>query len=802
LPRSLSAALLAGVAVCSPALAHAAAPPRAFDIPAKPTGEALIDFAVQAAVSIDTGAAGGCGGRSRAVRGRFTPEAALAQLLAGGRCTFVVIDARTFRVQPRHDRPAPAPPPRPDAAGPPVDELVVTATKREVLIDRSPYALSSLSRRDLERQGAADLSDLASQLAGITLTNLGSGRDKILIRGLSDGAFTGRTQSTVGLYLDDVPITYNAPDPDLRLVDMDRIEVLRGPQGTLYGAGSIGGVIHMVTRKPDLDGWAAAIGAQGQLTQSGSPSHAVDWMLNIPIVRGRLAVWAVGYSEIQGGYIDDAGLGLKNVNRTSRAGGRMALRYAATPNWTLSLGLAYQGISSADTQYAQGGLSRYQRDNSVREPHDNDFNHGFATLEGQTAWGRLKISASQVNHSLTSRYDATLALAAFLPGAAGAAAYDENDKMELFVTEATLSSTRPGRLQWLAGLFFSTGEETLTADLRSPPGAGAAAYREVRTDEIGEIAVYGEATYALTSRLSVTGGLRAVQASRRVASTVATALAPDRGFDGRFDVDNLAPKAVVSFQASDRLIVYGQAAEGHRIGGFNTSGPAGQVFPETGAGPQPDRRYSPDELWSFEVGAKLVLNGGRIRLRTAAYYATWYNIQSDQYLPSGLPYTANVGDGVVSGLEAEGDWRLGDRWTLRGAMLLNNPELTHRDETAATADDVGLPGVPRVSASAAVDYRRPLTGSLAVVAGAKAAYVGPSHLTFEQASSARMGGYLTGRLSMGLESPRMRLTFFVDNPANTAADTFAFGNPFSMRSVQQVTPLRPRTVGLAFNWAY
>ena len=164
----------------------------------------------------------------------------MRQLLSGTGYGFEIVDAKTVRIM------------RTNATSPKIDEIVVTATKLPTPLDRLPYSISVVSGARLAEQRIAGARDLAADLAGITVTNLGPGRNKILIRGLSDGALTGATQSTVGIYLDDARITYNAPDPDLKLIDVQEVDILRGPQGDLYGSGSIGGIYRIVTNKPDL----------------------------------------------------------------------------------------------------------------------------------------------------------------------------------------------------------------------------------------------------------------------------------------------------------------------------------------------------------------------------------------------------------------------------------------------------------------------------------------------------------------------------------------------------------------------
>ena len=208
----------------SPALA-AGSPLYQFHIAPKPTGEALIDFAVQSNLSV--GGIADCGGESRGLNGRFTAEDGLRLLLAGSDCSFRRMASDTIRIQPARPAAAaaiaePAALPAESWPMPVVQEVVVNATKRAANLDQLPYAVSALNADDMRTAGAVDVDEIASKLASFSTTNLGPGRDKILLRGLSDGVFTGRTQSTVGVYLDDVPVTYNAPDPDLHIGDLDK----------------------------------------------------------------------------------------------------------------------------------------------------------------------------------------------------------------------------------------------------------------------------------------------------------------------------------------------------------------------------------------------------------------------------------------------------------------------------------------------------------------------------------------------------------------------------------------------------
>ncbi len=376
------------------------------------------------------------------------------------------------------------------AAAPRLDELVVTAEKRRELLSRSAAAVSVMLVDDLDALGGKSFDAVAAQLVGVAVTNLDSGRNKIFLRGLSDGSFTGKTQSTVGLYLDDVPITYNAPDPDLRLADIGRVEVLRGPQGTLYGSGSIGGIVRIVTAKPDFTAPSGSLSAEGMATQRGAPSSGLEGMFNLPLADGHAAIRAVLYGDERGGYINNPVLGLRDVNDSRRAGGRISGLAALPQDWTVEAGITHQVIETADSQYTQGLDGPLTRDASVREPHDNDFSEFGVTASHIGAAVDLKVSSALIDHILDTRYDATGAFRA-ADGSLTGGAFDETKHIRLFVSEGLLSSNGSGPLHWLAGAFISYAEERDGAQLVAvrPPGPTRSIYR--RQDQLTEGALYG-----------------------------------------------------------------------------------------------------------------------------------------------------------------------------------------------------------------------------------------------------------------------------------------------------------------------
>jgi outer membrane receptor protein involved in Fe transport len=798
--RRWAGCLVAGFVIWASGDAHAADPTYGFVIPRKPLAAALVDFAIQSNISVGTGRIGPCAGVVRSLVGRYSVRAGLDRLLSGSGCGFRRLDAGAYEIV-RLTPPAiaPASVARPSAAAD-VADIVVVATGRPAPADRLAYAVSAYEKLTLESDGVVDTSGLSMVTPAMTVTNLGMGRDKILLRGLSDGPLTGQAQSMVSLYLDDTRLTYNAPDPDLRLVDIARVEVLRGPQGALYGAGSMGGVVHLVTAQPDatrFSGWAAATTGA---TQGGADSQSLDAVVNAPLFGGRAAVRGVLYEEFQGGYMKDAALGVPNANSSERVGGRLAIALYPDAAWTLSAGLVSQSINSADTQYSIAGQPAYTRDNVVREPHDNDFNEFHLSARGEFGWGELRWSTSYIQHSLSSRYDASAAPPVPLPS--GPAAFDEAQKIDSTVTEAIATSSGDAPIGWLLGVFYAHTQQTAHDTLTSLNAPVTLALDELRRDRLDEAAVYWDVVAPLSPRLSLTLGGRLFAAPTSVTGAMsAPLLAASNFYAGK--VGNrvgFAPKLVVSYSPSATALIYIQAAEGYRSDGINTIGAPGQVF--TGAGgPEPNRNFEGDELWNLEVGGSLDLLDGRARLRMAAYEAFWKNIQSDQLSPSGLPYTANLGDGRNGGLEFEGSYRDGPL-ELHGEFLVNAPELTRANSGFSSQADYGLSSVPDVSAGVSGHYAWPLgdDGSLAV--DGRWTYAGASRLALTPGSALPIGPYSTARLAATLAKARWALTLAVDNPGDVRGDTFGYGNPFTERFTQQITPLRPRSVSLKVEFSY
>jgi len=798
--------VLGGVALaCVAGRADAADARFRFSIPPRPYADALIDLGLQANISVLGTTSCGPGGRA-ALTGRYTLEQALDRLLAGAPCRYRIVDTRTVRILPA----APAVPPVAphEAARPPslVAEVVVTATKRPVALDRLPAGVSAISREQINATRAVDVGQTVGQLAGVLTTNLGPGRDKLLIRGLSDGAFTGRTRSTVSTYLDDAPINYNAPDPDLRLVDIDRVEVVRGPQGALYGSGAVAGIYRIVTTKPDLRNPAFGGSAAVAHTQGGDHSHELDGYLSLPIIKDHVAIRLVAYEDVQGGYLDNVNLGTANVDQTRRSGGRLALRVRFDDTWRLDALAATQHLRSNDTQYlisiVGSVMGPTERANRVREAHNNDFSYAGGTLHGEFDWGSITSSVSYVHHVFSSQFEVGSATLADIFGenVADLGAYVESTRSNMLVQDLVVRSSGSGRFDWLVGVYaaHTTERSPSSLGLLATGMAVSTAYTEFRKDRLNEYALYGEGSYELGGGWSATLGGRVFES--RVHTTadinVVQQFFGPRFFDQARTFDGFSPKVSLQREFENGDLVYGLITEGYRPGGFNSSG----FFPILAT----RATFAPDRLRNYELGVKLRRFEGRLGVRAAAYYDDWANIQTDQYRRSGLSYTANVGDARILGLEAE----LGYEWpfglSLQVNGLISDSKIRNPNFDFASQISGDLPGVPKTSGGLLAIYQRPLGDQLTLRLVGEASYVGKSGLSFNAALPSRTDDYLRTKLSAEVANDHWRLTAFVSNPFDYNGDTFAYGNPFSFsqEGVRQATPQRPRTVGLRLAAAF
>jgi outer membrane receptor protein involved in Fe transport len=753
-----------------------------FHIQPQPYPEALLDLAEQANVTL-IGAAACQGASSTSVIGAMKVEEALSRLLAGAPCGWKMVAPGAVLISPVRHTEVASPSPGPPAS---VSELLVTATKRVRDARQLAVGITVVPGRRLHETGSNDLGDAAAQMAGVLMTNLGPGRNKTLLRGLSDGVFTGRARSTVVTYLDDIPVNYNAPDPDFRLVDVERVEVARGPQGALYGAGALGGIYRIVARKPDLGEWSAELRATGTTTKGGAPGGALEGYVNVPVRGDAVGLRLSAYHEVQGGYLDDIVQDRSNVDRTIRQGARLILLAQPHERLSLTLTAATQGLRSDDTHYTIRGIGR-RRAVRIPEPHVNDIQVLTGTARYSLGGFDLTSATGFVHHAYGSVFDAT-PVEADQTDLATTAAYWERTRTRMLVQDFYLASRGASNLEWLVGLYASQ------AQLRSPsqilaqnPGRpDAPVYSELRDEKIRELAAYAELSYTPAPGWTLALGGRLYDIDRRIRSDVVSEPFAPRGLDSSNHYAGFSPKISLQRKFRNGDLVYAVISQGFRPGGVNTGGE--QPLPEA------REKFSSDRLLNYEVGLKLERFQRRLSVSSAIFYDVWKDIQTDQFLETGLPYTTNAGDAHVLGLEAEVALRTDNGFLVQLNGRATRVRLTHANLGFVPKLAKTLPGAPPISGGALVSYERSVFGDSTIRLVGQGIYEGLSRVSFDPRLP-QTGGFAQLRLLAEISRRGRGVQVFVTNPLNSFRDTFSFGNPFTAAQARQITPQRPRTAG-------
>ena len=504
--RRLAARFALAVLIAEGALAASPAQAReerfSFDLPAGTLAGSLARF------SEITGLSVGYPGALpmvtvRPVEGRMSAETALHKLLHGTRLRAVKLAPRLYRLEvaPR-SAPSRAVAAQDRESAAPAANIVVTGQKRELALDDVPLSLSVLPLEALRSSSRPlDSRDVSLKIEGLAMTNLGPGRNRQFIRGVADSPFLGQSQSTVAVQVDDARVTFNAPDPDLRLIDVEQVEILKGPQGPLYGSGALGGIYHIVTRRPDLE----QISVWGRLSASAVDHGGIglggEAMVNLPLINDRLAVRMVGYRLTDGGWIDNAGAG-KDSNLTRTSGVRFGLKWQPADDWSVDLGYAAQDIATRDSQYVLTAGEGLTRPGRLAEPTDNDFEMFHATVAGRLGGLELLSVTSHVGNTVGYSLDASDVADDF--GVSGTVRFNDDRHYSLLNQEIRLSSGKGS--PWVAGASFLRATFRNRGTLAATDGSSQTIEQTHRV--VTEAALFGEVTIPLWARLDTTLGLR------------------------------------------------------------------------------------------------------------------------------------------------------------------------------------------------------------------------------------------------------------------------------------------------------
>jgi iron complex outermembrane recepter protein len=659
----------------------------------------------------------------------------------------------------RQTRSSPASSDTPEAS---VERMVVTATKREKTLQEVPFSINAQSQADIQRTGADSLEELSRNVAGLTIQDLGPGQSQVAIRGVSAGQIVRDqpgVKEQVGIYLDESVISLSLFTPDLDLYDLQRVETLRGPQGTLFGSGSIGGTIRYITNQPNLNQAESSFETEFNTIDAGGTGGHFKGMVNLPFGNGAGAFRLVGYHKEYGGFIDalrEGGSVSEDVNDGTRSGFRAALTFEPTDNISITPRAIYQEIETDGFNRQEVFNLFANRFTTERPPVVFDEREQFLLLdEGfDDEFLLLDLTASAGFDffdltSVTSYTDREVLVSRDASSLSGSVSVDlgfpdeavllpsnlrDTTDVEQFTQEVRISSNTEGTFDWLVGAFYSDTDRVYTQRLPTPgydaftdavlgEGTAAAVANGFPADSpfnsdlpynIEQIAFFGEATWYATDRLSLTAGGRYYDFDEvRTITTGGLFAAGDTGVVDETSSSGFNPRFLADYKLTEEVSVNAQVSQGFRLGGVNDPLNVPLCTPEDEEIFGGFQDYDDETLWNFELGVKA-------QTRTLTFNAAVFHTEIDDLqvtLDAGSCSSRivfNVPDAMTTGVESELTWEPTDRLllTLAGSYIEAEFDSTVRDGNGnvigGIEDGNRLPTVPETQFSASGAYTQPL----------------------------------------------------------------------------------------------
>ncbi len=708
-----------------------------------------------------------------------------------------------------------------------LEHIEVTSTKRLTNLQDIPSSISSLSKSNIERQGLDDYESIARSLPGVTLNQLIRNRSFFNIRGIATAVGGGNTQDPVSVYINDVPITDTfgaSVQPDLRLYDVERVEVLRGPQGTLFGSGSLGGTVRVITNKASFDGFDSSVRIDLANTKGAGLRQRYDAMVNVPLVEDELALRVVGYAREEEGWVDNVVLGTDNG--TSDKGGRISLKWQASENLLTTFEILHQDSDPEDGDAWDPTIGKFKKSSSIGEGRPSKLTSYNATIEYDIEGFATLVSSTSYNQSKTAvRIDYGDITGLGFP----LLAYNEPWEVDFLSQELRLVSNANSELEWVVGGFFIDRESNADFKFILP---GLADFINTNVMEglleddnflttstksqSQEVAIFGELNYHLSEKWTATLGLRgsnvevSINEPERAVLNFATFSKDVVSFNNQ-GKDNgvITWKAALSYQPTSDLHLYGNVSKGYRIG---------QTNPFVGASPvDPNdpliipNLYEPDETLNYEFGVKTDFWDNKARLNLAAYYIDWSNIQIDALRLSDVAnYIANAGEAVSKGLEIELQLRPIKDLELNMAMAFQNAEIVNINEQDSLRSGVvegdELPGSVDFQFSGSAQYYWSLEGGNEMYARITAQYTDSSPNAFSQVAGTtdlnpffqQNDAYENIDASLGLILDNWEITLYGENLTNN--DDYILN--VEGTSSNYISTLRPRTFGARAHYRF
>lgn len=703
--------------------------------------------------------------------------------------------------------------------------IIVTANKRSQNLQDVPMSMSAISGFELQKVNAIGFSDYLARVPGVNLVSLNPGLTQIVIRGITTGS--RQANSAVSTYIDDVPFGSSTVyaegsllTPDIDPSDLEQIEVLRGPQGTLYGSSSLGGLIKFVTRPPDSTAFYGRVQADASSLTDGGNGFTGRAMLNIPLVTKKLALRVSGFKRYQPGYVDDIGRGLRNSNRARVDGGRAQLMWTPNQDVSLRLSALSQNIQSPGLGNEGGGVDIdpatlrpiYGPFENKHTPGTGAFKEGYrmyaATLSDNFGWAKLVATTSYADLNLRENTDLTVAYGPILGPVLGiqnlGVAQVNPLKQRKSTQEIRLQSPSNQKLEWRLGVFYThehstnqQSEQVIDSMTGAPISLPFSLGDVIEGPALfTEKAIYGDVTYHFTNRFDVLIGARYSHDSTQYTQVGSGLLLGDSNFTTS-SVDN--PKTFLinpSFKLADNTLLYARIATGFRPGGANIGVPPGLGAPVS---------FGPDRIVGYTLGLKNTLLDDRMTFDIDGFYMNWSSIQITE-VNGGFAFLSNGGKAKSQGVEAAWTYRPVGGLTVTASTSWTEANLTKNTPSGVFGiKGARLPYVPRWNADLGATYNFPIAAGWVGYVGGNYNFVGARQTDFQSVPEPRLTlpGYRVLDLHAGINHDDWSFGIYVKNAANSKGiglvapeTTNPIGAPFV------ASYILPRLVGVTASYDF
>jgi iron complex outermembrane recepter protein len=705
-----------------------------------------------------------------------------------------------------------------------LEEIVVTATKRAQTVQEVPAMVSAISDQQIAQQGITQFADYLAVVPALSQSGSGApGQGQVIIRGLTSG--NNQSASTVGFVIDDIPFTPNSPSGDSSLVtadpdifDVERLEVLEGPQGTLYGANALGGLIRIVSKQPDLDSFSAAVKGDWVSVDHGGSDGTVHGMVNIPLVNDVVALRISAFDRTDPGFMRDVDTGRTDTNTTHASGGKAFLKIAPTSDlsivfsgWTQDMHTDAAAQVYTDPTTLQPIYCRYCYNGALNYSFDSQYRLGGMTVNWTSPFGTLTNVlgyGKYTDYSYTQALDFAPLNAAFAPlglPVDSVPLVTLAVPMEKLTDELRFVTTRMGNFEGLGGLYFThetsqyivslSEREPLTLAPLSPP-AFALFNNMLNLDTrplYKEYAAFTNLTYYFLPNLDATAGGR-ISHDQQNADTYSDGFLIGPATQSHFGSNEnpVTYLANLRYRPQENVDTYIRYATGYRPGG-----------PQQNALPGYPTTFGPDSTDNYEVGVKTRWLDGQLTANLVAYYTIWKDIQLNYNVAVGgnsFTLTGNGGRATTRGLEFQGAYTPIRGLTTQLSLSYGHAYLDVNVPSLGAQVGDTLPFAPRITAALMADYSFPVGAGLNGDVGATYGYQGARFTSFpgyQLDPNFELPGYGTLNLRAGLNwtrySVELRLNNATDKYAYTASNT-QLNSPGQQGVPASSVVLTPRTL--------